>query len=130
MDKALPSSESKAVVAGWGRGFNVNPEGYTKMMVTKKVIELLKTRGEERVCGYTPTTFKSKDGENLEEASFTVWRFNLLPIKIAEACALRGKCNIGADQKLSAKDFPDPAFLLALPTERDDADGDDCPSPR
>ena len=125
-DRSLSSTERKAEVTDWGYGSVVNPEGYTKMMVAKKVIELLKTASDERVCGYTPTTFKSKKGGKLE-APFTVWKLNLLPLEIAKECALRGNCSIGAEQKLKGEHFPGPAFFIALPSESDDSDGDICP---
>jgi hypothetical protein len=126
VDRSISSTEWKADVTDWGYGFVVNPEGYTKMMVTKKAIELLKTGSDERICGYTPTTFKSKNGGKLD-ASFTVWRFNLLPPEIAKGCALRGNSSIGTDLKLKGEQFPDAAFFIALPSESDDSDGDDCP---
>ena len=126
VDRSYSCAEGKADVSDWGYGFSVNPEGYTKMMVTEKAIELLKSQSDARVCGYTPTTFKSKNGGKLE-ASFTVWRFNLLPLEIAEKCALHGKSSIGTELKLKGELFPDPAFFIALPSESDDSDGDDCP---
>ena len=126
VDRPRSSAEWKADETDWGYGFVVNPEGYKKMMVTEKVIEQLKTKSDVRVCGYTPTTFRSKNGEKLE-ATFTVWRFNILPLKIAQKCALLGKNNIGTALELKSEQFPDPAFFIALPSESDDSDGDDCP---
>jgi hypothetical protein len=126
VDRSPSSAEWKTDESDWGYGFVVNPEGYTKMMLTEKLIELLKNRSDVRVCGYTPTNFKSKNRGKLE-ASYTIWKFNLLPLDIAKECARRGKTNIGSELKLKGDRFPDPAFFIALPSESDDSDGDDCP---
>jgi hypothetical protein len=127
VDLSLSSAEGKPDISDWGYGFSVNPEGYTKMMVTEKAIELLKTRSDVRVCGYTATSFKPKNEGGKLEASFTVWRFNLLPLEIAKECAFHGMKCIGTKLNLTSRLFPDPAFFIALPSESDDSDGDDCP---
>ncbi len=110
----------------WGADFNVNPEGYDKMMIPEKVMNSLNSNNNRNlpVCaGYIPTTFKFKSkAEKVEggvklESSFTVWRFHQLSPEIIQRCMQlkENRLDIGKKLHLARRDFPGPSFLIALP---------------
>ncbi len=137
VDAKCKTKYAKTCEGEWGRKFNVNPEGYDKMMMPDTVMQRLKSNpDDERVyAGYIPTTFKIKPEYKVDEsaarkelgATFTVWRFHLLSPDIVKRCALLEKNSIGKELRLKSSDFPGPSFLVALPIASADASADPGP---
>ena len=147
MDPNIKTNYVEVSKGDWGSEFNINPEGYDKMMLPGTVMRRLKSRfldsaRNETICaGYIPTTFKLKpeykakaDAGKKLEAAFTVWRFHLLPPSIARRCSQLEKNSIGKELGLKSAGVPGPAFLVALPVASADAsesdDPDDSDGPR